>query len=270
MDNIKKQEKEFGISSNILKIFAIAFMLIDHFAYYFKYAMPDDTYYILRMLGRIAMPIFVYLIVQGYFHTRNIWRYIFNLFVLANVTQISLLIIGDVNYNYFSGYSIGINNYLNILYSFVFSLLIIYLLDNKVVFKGLGKVLNYIIRVLGILAIMGIYFCIRIDYDYRVPFMVVGIFLIEKIYKKYEVKMNENYVFYKVIYMIYLMVLFYISLYMQDTVLWFNISSFISIIPIMLYNGKRGKNSKIIKNSFYAVFPIQHIIFYLFGMILMK
>jgi len=267
MDNVKK---ELGINSNILKIIAIVFMLIDHFAYYFKYAISNDTYYILRILGRIAMPIFVYLIIQGYFHTRNIWRYIFNIFTLATVTQISLIIIGNINYNYFQDYSVGINNYLNILYSFVFSLLIIYLLDNKVIFKAAGKILNYIIKVLGIAVIIGIYFCVRIDYEYRVPFMAASIYLIEKIYKKYETKVNENYVFYKIIYMIYLIVLFYISLYMQDTVLWFNISSFASIIPIMLYNRKRGKNNIMIKYSFYAVFLLQHIVFYLLGMIMMK
>jgi len=41
-------------------------------------------------------------------------------------------------------------------------------------------------------------------------------------------------------------------------------------IPIMLYNRKRGKNNIMIKYSFYAVFLLQHIVFYLLGMIMMK
>lgn len=270
MKNIKETKNEFGFSSNALKIIAIIFMIIDHFAYYFRYTMTDDTYYILRMLGRIAMPIFVYLIVQGYFHTKNIWRYIFNLLMLAVITQISLFIVGKINYKYFPNYSVGINNYLNILFSFVFSLLIIYLLDNKVVFLKARKILNYIIRILGVVIIIGIYFGIRIDYEYRIPFMVTGIYLIEKMYKKHENKVNEKYILYKIVYMICLIVLFYFSFYMQDSVLWFNILSFISIIPIMLYNGKRGKNNKVIKYSFYVIFPLQHIILYLLGMILKK
>ena len=60
------------MTSNKLKIVAVIFMLIDHFAYYFYYAMPSEVYTLGRILGRMSMPIFVYLLVQGYFNTKNI------------------------------------------------------------------------------------------------------------------------------------------------------------------------------------------------------
>ena len=270
MEKEYKVKEESGFNSNVLKIIAIVIMIIDHFAYYFRYMLSTDVYWILRMFGRIAMPIFVYLIVQGYFNTKNIYKYIFNLFIVATITQISYIVLGVVNSYYFPNYIVGINNYLNILYSFVFSLLFIYVIDNKIICRRIGKVANYILRVVIVVLLITIYINVKIDYDYRVPFISIGLYILEKLYIKYKEVLKDKYITSKIIYMFCLILIFYTSFYMQDSEVWFNITSLLSIIPIMLYNGKRGKNNKIIKYTFYAIFPLQHIVLYLLGMLLMR
>ena len=67
MKNIIK----FGINSNMLKTIAVIAMVIDHIGFYFSPYLNHTLYIVCRIIGRIAMPIFTYLIVQGFFHTKN-------------------------------------------------------------------------------------------------------------------------------------------------------------------------------------------------------
>ena len=61
-----KQKEQKGISGSALKIIAIISMLIDHIGAVFlgSYYTP---YYICRLIGRIAFPIFCFLLVEGFF-----------------------------------------------------------------------------------------------------------------------------------------------------------------------------------------------------------
>lgn len=76
--------KSFGfLDSFSLKIIAILSMLIDHIGYIF---FPDET--IFRAFGRIAFPIFCFLIVEGFHHTRSHLNYLIRLAVFAAISEI--------------------------------------------------------------------------------------------------------------------------------------------------------------------------------------
>ena len=69
--------KKFGLSNNQLKILALLTMTVDHIgAYLFPRVM------LLRIVGRIAYPIFAYMIGEGCRYTRNPKKYL--LTILAN------------------------------------------------------------------------------------------------------------------------------------------------------------------------------------------
>ena len=67
------------ITSFTLKIIAIICMLIDHATVALYYFIPSEMNYIYdigRGIGRIAFPLFCFMIVEGLYHTRNKLRYL--------------------------------------------------------------------------------------------------------------------------------------------------------------------------------------------------
>ena len=73
---------EFGLSGSALKVIAMISMVIDHVA---LYLMDDSTvlYETMRCIGRIAFPVFAFLIAVGFIHTRSRYRYFFTLLGFA-------------------------------------------------------------------------------------------------------------------------------------------------------------------------------------------
>lgn len=76
-------------------IVAMLTMLIDHIGFVF---FPDQEGW--RIVGRIAMPIYAYCLVQGYRYTRSKWIYLRRLVLLAFISQIPYLLalkVPDIN-----------------------------------------------------------------------------------------------------------------------------------------------------------------------------
>ena len=75
------------LSGSALKVIAVVSMTIDHIAYYVLYqemGIGDNWLYeTMRCFGRLAFPIFAFLIVEGYHHTRHVGRYMTALLVTA-------------------------------------------------------------------------------------------------------------------------------------------------------------------------------------------
>lgn len=80
-----------GISSTMLKLIAIITMLIDHFGLVIYTASPSYTkelYDIFRLIGRVSFPIFCFLLVEGFRHTKNEWHYAGRLLLFALISEI--------------------------------------------------------------------------------------------------------------------------------------------------------------------------------------
>ena len=84
-----------GLSGSTLKIIAMVTMLIDHIGAAVLARMiiagnADlyDAYRTLRMIGRIAFPIFCFLLIEGFQHTKNAKKYAERLFLFAAISEI--------------------------------------------------------------------------------------------------------------------------------------------------------------------------------------
>ena len=75
------------LSGSALKIIAILSMVIDHCAYFLmEHGTP--LYGVMRCFGRIAFPVFAFLIAEGFAHTRNRSHYFLTILGLAIISEI--------------------------------------------------------------------------------------------------------------------------------------------------------------------------------------
>lgn len=82
----RENGRSCGLSQEGLKAIACVTMLLDHIGAIF---VPGYyTYYILRILGRIAFPIYCFLLVEGVYHTRSPRKYALRLSLGAVISEI--------------------------------------------------------------------------------------------------------------------------------------------------------------------------------------
>ena len=91
-------EKCHILSGSVLKVTAVVTMLIDHIGYmlgrdsiilFTLLGRQVTLYTLMRLIGRLAFPIFAFLIAEGYQHTRSRVRYGITLLIFAVVSEVS-------------------------------------------------------------------------------------------------------------------------------------------------------------------------------------
>lgn len=106
---LESKKREIGFSHNALVIIAMFSMLMDHIAFILiqngklygydvalyenAISLPEARPWVilckvLRMIGRLAFPIYSFLIVEGFRKTSNIFRYLLRILLLAIVSEI--------------------------------------------------------------------------------------------------------------------------------------------------------------------------------------
>ena len=75
--------RSFGLTGNQLKILALILMTIDHIG---CYLLPQDL--TLRMIGRLAMPIFAWMVAEGCVHTKSRIRYLLTMLAFGLISQV--------------------------------------------------------------------------------------------------------------------------------------------------------------------------------------
>lgn len=273
-----KRILKFGINGNVLKTIALIAMVIDHIGFYFEPFLNVNLMFAFRYIGRIAMPIFTYLVVQGFFHTSNFKKYIARMGIWAGITQLSIYALMIVNLVWVKDYTAagGCYKILNILFNYTIALLIMKLLHHDILIKKWDYNKNMFFKLMCIIIILIACIFLPIDYSVAVPILTILFYFIEKMKIKFlinteNIRKNMNKIIkfkeQTILHGIYILLLF-IALVLVTAYLNLNICTLFAILPIALYNGERGKKSKILKKLFYFAFPIQHILLCSIGMLL--
>ncbi len=84
--------RKFGLTNNQLKLIAMLSMTVDHIGYIL---FPRIMWF--RIVGRLAFPIFAYMVAEGCNHTRNLRRYLGSMALIAAICQVvAFLVVGSI------------------------------------------------------------------------------------------------------------------------------------------------------------------------------
>lgn len=237
-----EKSSRFEVTSMMLHIMAMGLMLCDHL---WGTIVPGNDW--LTCIGRLAFPIFAFLLVEGYFHTSNLKKYVKRLFIFA--------LISEIPFNLAMGSSITYILRQNVLWAFLIGIWLIYLnekVKNKKLFVRvivgisttlLGYILGFATFVdyygYGIAMILIFYFFRGEKYwNYLGQFLALA-------YVNIELMKGLSYE---------------VNLFNKVYFIPQQAFALLSLIPIWLYHGKQGPHNKVIKYVYYAFYPVHLLI----------
>ena len=215
-----------GLNGNALKIIALAAMTVDHIGMlFFPYSV------VFRIIGRVAMPIFAFMIAEGCVYTKHKLRYIALVFGIGAVCV--------------AGYLIAEHRlYLNILITFTFSIAIIFGLEHAM---RTQRVSAYIIPFVAVLGSAFVNFLlpkilrddsVSVDYGFFGTVLPVLIYLV----KDFRLKLAATAIG-----------LTLIAFYMGGLQWW----GYLALVFMLFYDGTRGELN--LKYLFYVYYPLHFV-----------
>lgn len=220
------------LSSFILKIIAIVSMAYDHTIKIIPglSKLPFEFW----IPGRIAFPIFCFLLIEGIMHTKSIKKYAISIGIFAVISE---FVYDFVFFNKFLEFS---NQ--NVLFELLLGLLIVWL------YKFLRE------KQKGEFIIFPLLFAIMLSVALKLDYGMGGILCIFLFYVGYDKKGLKKY-------LIYFFAILMTSINIQNvTVMTLQLYSILALIPISMYNGEKGYSFN--KYVFYAIYPLHLIVLY--------
>ena len=230
------------LSASTLKLLACLFMLIDHVG---VRLFPGVT--ILRIIGRLAYPLFAFFIAEGCRYTRNRAKHFLSVLILGVICE-SVYII------YMGGW------YGNILLTFSVSILLIYTLQwcRK---KKSGMAYAAFAMLLGVLAVITRY----VNFDYGFTGIIAPLFTAwpgDRWDETEGLKPPSPGKAKKLLYF----ACGIMSTACESAIGWIQLFALLTIPLLWLYNGKAG--SRRLKYFFYIFYPVHLLLIELTAMII--
>ncbi len=229
------------LSGNALKIIAAAAMLADHAGFLL---LPQ--YGFLRIIGRLAFPIFAFMIAEGCKYTKNKVKYFAMVACLATVCQVVYYIFDK-------------SLYMSVLVSFSLAILMVFALQNcKATMLAhestlVQKVLSAALFASLVVLVYLINLWVEVDYGFWGCMMPVAASLF------HAPKKCENEFLQKLdIVPVNVLAMAAAMIPLTLSIGWVQPYSFFALVPLMLYSGKRGKYK--MKYFFYIFYPLHLVV----------
>ena len=239
------------LNGNGVKLLAAVLMVVDHIGMVF---FPDVIW--LRAIGRISLPLFAYMFAEGCRYTKNKFNHLVLLLSVAVICQIAIFLATG-----------GLS--MCILVTFSLSTLIIYSLQHlkRTLFLSHSP-LSCVLATAGFLGMVFLTFLLcNIEEINGIPFSIeygfwgcmlpvfASVFDFSCLPGVPSLKKFENRYVSLACFAVGLIIL---CAFHSGTLQWF---SLIALIPLLLYNGQRGKLK--LKYFFYIFYPAHLGLFYL-------
>ena len=160
----KKLLKKIQVMSGAkLKYIAFASMFIDHVNKAILYPnINGRTSLVISdlfdIIGRIAFPIFMFLLVEGYFKTKNRWKYLGYLVVFG--------IISEIPFDMFTSGTYYSPHWNNIMFTLAFTMVTIWIIDFLKA-KKMPRIVFYLLTFLVLLVACYGASALGLDYEYH-------------------------------------------------------------------------------------------------------
>ena len=210
-----------------LKYIAFLSMLIDHVNKALMYPLLTENGFlryvsdVFDILGRVAFPIFMFFLVEGFFKTGNRFKYLLNLIVFG--------IISEIPFDLFQSAVLFQPNSNNVMFTLALALVMIWVIDELKVPKSyiIPPVLWFPVSIIIVITVCLLSMIWGLDYEYH------GILIA---YFFYIFRNNQ--------------ILSIIGGYLSIVkTLW----ALLGFGLTLAYNGERGKQNKILNYLFYPV-----------------
>ncbi len=233
-----ERKKIFDISSAGLHIIAMLFMTLDHL-----WATVLSDFEWLTCAGRIAFPIFAFLIAEGYRHTSDFRKYLLRLLIAAFVSEIP--------FNLITSNRLINPVHQNVLWTFIIALICIRIIDKakqrkKLWLTGLT---------MGVTALVGyvIGMITMVDYHGAGVLTVLVFYVLEK--KKWWSMLCQVLLLWWINTELIGGLFYPVELFGYQFELLQQSFALLSLVPIWLYNGRLGIKSRAFQYTCYAFYP---------------
>lgn len=265
--------KKFGITSSTLHIIAMLLMLCDHLCMTIL-----GQYMWLHYIGRIAYPIFAFMLVEGFRKTSNLKKYLLRMLIFA--------LISEIPFDLMTGGTWLFATQQNVMWTFIISMLCMLLIEQpKKIKKPAVRYIVFVITTILTLA-LGFIAGIVTMVDYFgggiVMVLVFHLFYGDEILS-FKVNYKDERIRTAVIWINRILQLIFvwyiceemlgglcaiINVFGKNYEVVVESFSIIGLIPIWLYNGQKGIKSKGFKYLCYSFYPAHIAILILLKMII--
>jgi len=222
---------------------AMLFMLCDHL---WGTVVPGNDW--LTCIGRISFPIFAFMIVEGYFHTKNLKKYAGRLLLFAMLSEIP--------FDLAMGSRLFYPIHQNVLWSFLISLGLIHWnekakavrkLPVRILVGCVTVLLGYVAGIVtmvdfhhaGVLTVLAFYFFRQRTWQSRLAQLLCLWYINVELISGYSYELH---------------------LFGQTFFLVRQSFALLALIPIWLYRGRQGYHSRALQYAFYAFYPLHLLI----------
>ena len=234
--------KNFELTAAVLHIIAMTLMLMDHL---WATLLPAREW--LTCAGRVAFPIFAFMAVEGYFHTRSFKKYILRMLLFAALSEIPF----DLMYGGTWFYPV----HQNVLWTFLLGLLGVWLMEQV---RKKGKTWMYLlVCVLVVPAGLVLGTLCMVDY-YGVGVLTVFVFYFLH-GRKWWCFLGQLAALYWLNVELLGGLMYPVQLFGMEFELCQQGLALLALIPIWLYRGRQGYHSKPFQYLCYAFYPV-HIL----------
>ena len=235
--------KNFELTAAVLHIIAMTLMLMDHL---WATLLPAQEW--LTCAGRVAFPIFAFMAVEGYFHTRSFKKYILRMLLFAVLSEIPF----DLMYGGAWFYPV----HQNVLWTFLLGLLGVWLMEQV---RKKGKTWMYLlVCVLVVPAGLVLGTLCMVDY-YGVGVLTVFVFYFLH-GRKWWCFLGQLAALYWLNVELLGGLMYPVQLFGMEFELCQQGLALLALIPIWLYRGRQGYHSKPFQYLCYAFYPVHMLL----------